>query len=326
MKLQFKQVAVGAVLGLMAATAAHGAEVTLRAVSVFAKDSFFDRKFEAFVKKVNEEGKGIVQINMIGGPEAMPPFEVGNAVRAGVVDMSNTTGVFHANLVPEALVMSFSSTPMAEVRANGGYELMDKIHREKANMVWLGRVHDGLKYHVYTTKKPENGSFEGMKLRSVPVYRTFFQSLGALPLQVPPGEVYTALERGVVDGYGWPSVGIFDLGWQEKTKYRIDPGFYNVEVSLFMNQNSWEKKLNDEQRAFLKDQVKQLEARYGEDDALAAKEKQQLIDAGIEIIELEPEQAKEFVAKANEAAWKAIDQASPRYAPELRKLFDNTGS
>lgn len=317
--MSLKKLGVGALLGLVAFSA-NSAEVTLKAVSVFAKDSFFDRRFESFVKKVNEEGKGILQINLIGGPESMPPFEVGNAVRAGVIDLSNTTGVFHANLVPEALALSFTEVPMATVRANGGYELMDKIHREKANMVWLGRVHDGLKYHVYTNKKPDNNSFDGMKLRSVPVYRAFFQSLGALPLQVPPGEVYTALERGVVDGYGWPSVGIFDLGWQEKTKYRIDPGFYNVEVSLFMNQDKW-KKLDDKQRAFLDAQVKALEQTYSEDAALAAKEKQQLVDAGIEIINLSPEQSKAFVDKANESAWKAIDQTSPKYAAELRKSF-----
>ena len=39
-----------------------------------------------------------------------------------------------------------------------------------------------------------------------------------------PGEVYTALERGVIDGYGWPIHALFDLNWQEKTKYRVDPG------------------------------------------------------------------------------------------------------
>jgi hypothetical protein len=52
---------------------------------------------------------------------------------------------------------------------------------------------------------------------------------------IPPGEVYTALERGVVDAYGWPIMGVFDLGLQEKTKYRFDPGFYNVEVSIVFN-------------------------------------------------------------------------------------------
>ena len=50
-----------------------------------------------------------------------------------------------------------------------------------------------------------------------------------------------ALERGVVDGYGWPISGIFDLGWNEKTKYRVDPGFYTAEVSVLINKNSWER-------------------------------------------------------------------------------------
>ena len=51
-------------------------------------------------------------------------------------------------------------------------------------------------------------------------------------MQTAPGEVYTALERGVVDGYGWPIGGIFDLNWHERTKFRVDPGFYDAEVSL----------------------------------------------------------------------------------------------
>ncbi|MCB5364105.1 TRAP transporter substrate-binding protein DctP [Pusillimonas sp. CC-YST705] len=320
MKFNLTKLGLGLALGLAALTA-QAQEVTLKAASAFSKDSFFDRKFERFVKDVNENGKGIVQINFVGGPESMPPFEVGNAVRAGVIDMANTTGVFFANMVPEALALSFTPLSMKELRDNGGFELMDKILREKGNMVWLGRTTEGLKYHIWTTKKPTDGSFSGMKLRSVPIYRAFFQSLGANPLQVPPGEVYTALERGVVDGYGWPSVGIFDLGWQEKTKYLIDPGFYNVEVSLFVNQNTWNK-LNDEQRNFLQERVRLLEdAAMAEDAALAEKELKQVIDGGIELIELTPEQAADFTAKATESAWQAIDQGSPKYGAELRKLL-----
>ncbi len=75
----------------------------------------------------------------------------------------------------------------------------------------------------------------GLKLRITPVYRDFFQALGATVVQTAPGEVYTALERGVVDGYGWPITGMFDLGWNEKTKYRVDPGFYTAEVSVLVN-------------------------------------------------------------------------------------------
>jgi hypothetical protein len=39
----------------------------------------------------------------------------------------------------------------------------------------------------------------------------------------------------VIDGYGWPIHALFDLNWQEKTKFRVDPGFYNAEVGLVMN-------------------------------------------------------------------------------------------
>ena len=47
----------------------------------------------------------------------------------------------------------------------------------------------------------------------------------------PVGWPYTALERGVVDGYGWPVTGIFDLGWEKVTKFRMEPPFYRVEVN-----------------------------------------------------------------------------------------------
>jgi len=300
-------------------------EITLKAVSSFSKDLYFNQKFERFVKAVNEQGKGLVQINLIGGPEAMPAFEGGNALKAGVVDMINSTGVFITNVVPESLALSFSPVPMKTIRANGGYELMNQIHREKGNMVWLGRTTAGIKYHVYTNKKPASTNLDtalgGMKLRSVPIYRAFFQSLGATPLQVPPGEVYTALERGVVDGYGWPSIGVFDMGWQEKTRYRIDPGFYSVEVSIFVNRNTWDK-MSDAQRQFLREQMQKVEdAAASEDRALAVKEEAQLRAAGIEIIKLDDVDAAAFVARANEHAWKTIEQTSPKYGKQLRGLF-----
>lgn len=313
------KLAAGALLALAAVTA-QAAEITLRAVSAFGMDTFFSQRFKQFVDKVNAEGKGIMQIQVVGGPESMPPFEVGSAVRAGVVDLANTTGVFHSNLVPEALTLSISEKRIDELRANGGHALMDRIHRDKANMVWVARVSDGLQYHVYTTRPVASADLSGMKLRSVPVYRAFFQALGATPLQVPPGEVYTALERGMVDGYGWPSTGILDLGWHEKTKYRIEPGFYNVEVSLYMNQNTWNR-LDDTQRAFLEKQVQWVESLNAAELELGEAEKRRQAKAGIETITLPADEADKFRAKAYEAGWQAIAEASPQNVEALRELF-----
>src|SRR5438552_18522371 len=91
-------------LGVVAACLADPAmaqEVSLRAVNAFAEGSASARPFEEFIAKLNAEGKGVLQINYIGGPKAMPPFEVGNAVRTGVVDIANVTSAFYTNLLPE---------------------------------------------------------------------------------------------------------------------------------------------------------------------------------------------------------------------------------
>src|SRR5215210_1168295 len=94
---------VAVVSGLLAHAGPSAAqEVTLRAVTAFAEGTQFSKNFERFIENVNADGKGVVKINYIGGPRAMPPFEVGNAVRTKVVDIANVTGAFYTNLMPEA--------------------------------------------------------------------------------------------------------------------------------------------------------------------------------------------------------------------------------
>src|SRR2546425_13017981 len=88
-------------LGL-GASAASAQEVTLRAVSAFAEGTQFSKNFERFIEKVNTDGKGVVQINYIGGPRAMPPFEVGNAGRTRVVGIAHVTRAVYTNPKPQS--------------------------------------------------------------------------------------------------------------------------------------------------------------------------------------------------------------------------------
>lgn len=304
----------------MAANAAAASEVTLKAVSVFPKGTFFAKHFERFVAHVNEQGKGKVQIKLLGGPEAMPPFQVGNALKSGVLDLANTTGVFHANLVPEAVALTLTNKPMAELRKNGAYDLMNKLHQEKAKIYWLGRDAQGMQYHLYLSKKPNGDDFKGLRLRSVPVYQAFFKALGANPMQIAPGDVFTALERGVIDGYGWPVGGVFDMGWQDRTKVRVDPGFYSVEQGIYMSLDTWNK-LDADQKAFMKQQMAWLEGIAQEYPAEEAAEKARQAKAGIETYTLPSAEAAKFVKTANDAGWAAILAASPQYGAKLKELM-----
>jgi TRAP-type C4-dicarboxylate transport system substrate-binding protein len=313
-----KAAAIAAAVTL--STAAGAQEATLRLVSAFAENSTYALRLQEWAKEVNAKGKGVLQINFIGGPKAIPTFEVGNAVRTGVVDIAMSTGAYYTNVMPEADFLKLTQMPIAEQRKNGVFEAINKVWNQKGNMQYLGRMVENQPFHLYTNKKIDKPDLTGQKIRITPVYREFFQALNASVVTTPPGEVFTALERGVVDGYGWPIGGIFDLNWHEKTKYRVDPGFYDAEVSLIMNLPAY-RKLTDAQRDFLEKQVLALEAKNDFWVKYAADETARQEKAGIEVIRFDDATAKAYRAKAYEVAWAAAEKQSPEVAKTFRPLF-----
>jgi len=187
--------------------------------------------------------------------------------------------------------------------------------------IMLARLVDDNPFHLYLNKSISSPDLTGLKIRITPVYRDFFQALGATVVQTPPGEVYTSLERGVVDGYGWPITGIFDLGWHEKTKYRVDPGFYTAEVSVLVNKTAWDK-LTAAQKDILR-----KAAERGEAEAAAvfsaenAKDTKRQADAGIQTIKFDGAAAAAYRAKAYQAGWNGIIKQSPEHGPKIKAFF-----
>ena len=299
-----------------APTLAAAQQATLRLVSAFPENATYVKHMMPWIQKFNAEGKGIAQISFIGGPKAIPTFEVGTSVKNGVVEMAMNTGAFYTNLMPEADFLKLSQIPIAEQRKNGAFDYINKVWNQKANMVYLARMVDETPFHLYLTKKIDKPDLTGLKIRITPVYRDFFASMGASLIQTPPGEVYTALERGVVDGYGWPIQGIFDLNWHEKTKFRVDPGFYNAEVSIVMNLETW-KKLSAKQREYIQKQALALEGMNGVWKKLNAEETKRQAETGIQTIKFD----NAYREKAYEVAWAAATKQSPEHAPQMRKLF-----
>jgi TRAP-type transport system periplasmic protein len=306
---------------LLIADAAAAQEVTLKAVTAFTENTTYSRPFERFINRVNEEGKGVLRINYIGGPKALPPFEIGNALKGGVVDIANAAGAFYTNVMPEADAWKLTERPMSELRRNGGYDAMAAIYAQKLNAIFFARLVDNNPFHLYINKQISGPDLTGLKLRITPVYRDFFQALGGTVVQTAPGEVYTALERGVVDGYGWPISGIFDLGWNEKTKYRVDPGFYTAEVSVLINRNSWDR-LNDAQKNVLR-----AAGERGEGEAVTEftqeneRETKRQAAANIQTIKFEGAVADAYRAKAYQAGWDGIIRQSPTIGPKLKEFF-----
>ena len=311
---------MAAVLALAAAGLAQAQQVTLKAVNGFQEGTYYARNFEAFVKKVNDEGKGVVQINYLGGPKAVPTMEQGAALRNGVVDLANTTTSFVASVSPESLALNYATVSWAEMRRNGTLDFLNKLMMEKG-LYYYARTGDGVPYHIYLNKRIDKADLSGLKIRIAPIYREFFTRLGASVMQIAPGEVYTALDRGVVDGYGWPLLGVFDLGWHEKTKFRVDPGFYNIELGVIFSAKTWNA-LTPAQRDFLNKQVAWLEAKNADmagKDAAADLKRQ--AEVGIQTIKLPDAEARKLLALSLEAGWAGVIAASPTHGPRLRQLM-----
>lgn len=297
--------------------AAAAEDTTLRAVSAFALGTTFSRDFESFVDWINENGEGVLRIELMGGPEAVPPFELGNAVQSGVVDIANNTTAYYPGLLPVGEALHLATNTIQDQRENGCFELVDRLHQEQMNVKYLARTGDHMNYHLYLTTKIDTPDLSQLTIRTTPVYRGMFQKLGANLVRTAPGEVYTALERGSIDGYGWPSQGVLDLGWHEQTAYRVDPGFYQVDVNVLVNLDVWSG-LDDAQRALLEEGAAWIETQNEANISRNAEEADKQAEAGIETITFEGDDGKAWLDTAQTEGWAAVDEIDPAVSAELQ--------
>jgi TRAP-type C4-dicarboxylate transport system substrate-binding protein len=232
--------------------------------------------------------------------------------------MASVPPTFYTNLCPEcdAQILAPQMTP--QLRKTQFWTVLQKYTNQKLNAHLLSSYGDGVGFHIWTNKPPTGGTLKGMRLRTTPNYAPLFAALGVSQVTTAPGEVLTALERGVVDGYGWPAIGMFDLGWGAHTKYRLDPSFYNVIVNVLVNQNKWNS-LREDQRAFLTKMAGWLESENTRwvEERKAADEKK-IRDAGIQVVDMGPGHRK----LAYDAYWDALAKRAPEPIKELRTASD----
>jgi TRAP-type C4-dicarboxylate transport system substrate-binding protein len=297
---------------LVGSMAVAVAEDTLTAVHAFPASLIYTKSFLSFVDKVNEAGKGVVQIEVRGGPEAIGMFQQPDAVRDGIVDMVYTPGSFYGGALPEKDALVASNLTAIEARENGGIGMINEIHQKKMGVYYLGWFDSGVTYNLWMKNEPKldaNGNLDisGIKLRGNAVYNAFFgEYLGAQVIDLPTTEVYSALERGVVDATGWTQIGLIDLKWNEFLNYRVEPSFFSTDLGVIVNLEKWNS-LSDESRKILQDVAIAHEResvaalRIKRDEDFAALEA-----GGMKVVSLEGEAKANYLAAAREKTWERM--------------------
>ena len=304
-------------------TPALAEEVTLRGASCFPIGSPPSRPFEATVKEINKRGKGVVQIKLIGGaPKIGSPFTLTQKMSKGAYDVVGCTEAYFGNVLPEAPVYRLSDYTYEEVRRNGGIEYLSKLMARK-NIHYVGRHHDFGKFHLWTSKPVNGPNLKGFHLRVAPVYTAFFRALGATTQRSNIGQVYTYMENGTVQGYGWPALG-WVPSWIKVTKFRVEPGFYNAALHTMVNLRKW-KTLTTAQQDVITQVVLEKE-RNSETSApgfqaALKKQKAWMASKGMKTITFTGADREKWLATAKNAAWSEVIKRSPRHGPKLRALF-----
>jgi len=315
-----------AFLFLLCSTA-HAAEVTLKAITSLPPNHAINAQFHALMKDVNAKGKGLVQIHYVGGPEAVPVAEQLTALQRGVADLYFGPASYFDGQVPETGALNASNRTASELRAGGALVLLNKAYNAKANAEFLGYFASGVSFYLYLKNEPRRlpsgaVSFEGMKLRGAPIFRAFYESLGATLVVIQAPEIYTALERGVVEGIGWTALGFADNGWEKLLKVRVFPTFWQGDIALLGNMGSLQK-LDPKARVFLRDSVIAVE-KHTDEWGAAERRKQEakMQAAGMKDLRLEGEEARRYYAAAYGSLWAALEKRLPKNEVEaLRRAF-----
>ncbi len=316
-------VLAGILVSPFVGSVARSQTIVLKAVTAFPKTHLNNDPVPAFVDAVNRRAHGRLRIDWLGGPEVSASFDQVHAIKAGTIDMDlYYPWAYMKSVMPEAEAQGLSELAAWEERKSGLFELWSEIFEKRVNAKYLGRLHSNVTFNVFCNKKVEKvADFKGLKIRVMPLYIPFMKALGASPVTMPPTDIYTGMERGVVDGFMWPRVGMISWGLQEVTKFLVLPGVFQMEPATMINLDRWKKIPKDLQDLLLETIQEHEYIGTMRNAMILEKEEKVREKAGMKIIQLPPAEAEKFVKTAYDMTWEQILKAAPEYGPKLRKAM-----
>ncbi len=279
---------------------------------------FYDMALH-FADSVALASGGRLEIKVFSAGELVGAMESFDAVSKGSAEVGHDwPGYWQGK---DQNFVSFGSVPFGLdtegyniwLYERGGLEQMQELYG-KYNLVALPGGNGGQEMGFFSNKKAtKSEDFKGMRVRTPGWYMDIMNRLGASVTPLPGGEIYLALERGVIDGaeFSTPAIN-YPMGFDEITKYVLTPGIHqpSVQCAFFFNKDAYNKLPAD--------------LKYIVD--IAAKETQLWSTAWQENLNIEAiklfKKKVEFV-KMDEAAISSFAKMTKEYLEELKAKYPN---
>jgi TRAP-type mannitol/chloroaromatic compound transport system substrate-binding protein len=192
-----------------------------------------------FAKRVKEATDGRIRIQVFAGGELVPPLGVFDAVSSGTVEVGSGASYYWAGKVPAA--QWFSAVPFgfnpqginAWFYSGGGLKLWEEVYAP-FNLIPRPQGNTGVQMGGWFRKKMDSiDDFKGLKMRIPGLGGKVIAKAGGTVVLLPGGEIFTSLERGVIDATEWVGP-MHDLrmGFYKAAKYYYYPGWHEPGTCL----------------------------------------------------------------------------------------------
>jgi TRAP-type mannitol/chloroaromatic compound transport system substrate-binding protein len=202
-----------------------------------------------YAELVNALSGGRIEIKVYGGGELVPALEAFDAVRSGGVELGSGSAYYWAGKLPAG--QFFASVPFgmnaqqlnAWLFSGGGLELWEELYRD-FNLVPMPGGNTGVQMGGWFNREINSiASLKGLKMRIPGLGGKVLEKAGGAPVLLAGGEIYTGLERGIIDATEW--LGPYHdmlMGFHEIAKYYYTPGWHEPGTMLefFINKNLYD--------------------------------------------------------------------------------------
>ncbi len=308
------------------------AATEIKALACFQRNhDYVNALHEHFIDPINK-ANGPVKIKYKGGPEVIPWKGQGSAIQRGLIDMIYCPGTYYSGILAEGRLPGAHNKSLEEIRSNGGWDMMQEAWAKGLNshvVAWT--FQHGQRFYVYTLFEPKLSKktgidLTGVKMRSTGLYKAFMRKMGATPVVISPGDIYSALERGVVEGLAWPWGSISTYGWEKFLKYRVEPSFFGATMLVLINKKKYDS-MTPEAQAFLTKMGRQYEKTADEAvTRLGKRDDEKLVKAGVKRLILEGEYRDAYVRTIYDAKWAENDALADKFIVDYKtlksKLYD----
>lgn len=250
--------AVLAVATTFAATTALAQETfTLRLAETWGPNfPIFGDATKDMARMAEEMSDGRLRIRIDSANKHKAPFGVFDMVKAGQYDMGHSASYYWKGKVPNTLFftsMPFGMTAQEQYAwfyYGEGMELMQEVYKPH-NMLSFPGGNTGIQMGGWFRKEIKSlEDLQGLKMRIPGFAGEVFAEVGVNPTNIPPGELYTALERNTIDAVEWVGPALdLRLGFQQIADYYYT-GWHEpaTELQFMVNQKTWNELPKDLQQ------------------------------------------------------------------------------